>query len=552
MVECGWTEKKIALQIAPSFGIFPSEPVSYANVRYGRSGVKGVETVKTGLTGKTEFCYTRGFTPYVSIQKTDYVFSDRPIREKPEDVSWGSSSEWIKVTGLYKTIFSLKKPVVEIEEVIEKVCKAWKTMADPNVPSKLVTYFAPSLPISISAAEWVCQDLDITERITDVKAKVIIAGSTITEIPISNGYGSRVDIGRLPAFTSILESLTSRGISSIPIEISIPNKDRGDTTFSFNVGIPIPEAEIPIPEVKIPEIRQVCTVGEEQTVRCTDGTRIVTHVCERDPTTGINFWNPTGRPCPTPELGKIAKILTPPDGVLRAFEGMDVTITASVMCGATPSNGEPAILIIDGEQVASNNTTQGFVSFKWTATTEPARTHRVVVSVPKSDNCPTHGEARDSKSITVSRIIPGIEEQLRIEREAYQSQLEILREERRRIREMSLAALAVTPTVPIPIIPSIEPPITPPVEPPTTPLVEPPIEPQPGIIDIPSIITPPTEYPIEIFIDGVLKGPPPLKVEVVPGTYHITVKLTNFTPLDRKVTITEGQTLTITNMEFLL
>ena len=565
MVECGWTEKKIALQITPPFGIFPPEPVSYANVRYGRSGVKGVETVKTNLTGKAEFCYTRGFTPYVSIQKTDYVFSDRPIRKISElgDVSWGSSSEWFKVTGLYKTIFSLKKPVVEVEEVIEKVCKVWKTMADPNVPSKLVTYFTPYLPISISAAEWVCQDLDITERINDVKAKVIIAGSTIAEIPIINGYGSRVDIGRLPAFTSILKSLTSRGISSIPIEISILNKKEGSTIFPFSVEIPTPEVptpEVPTPEVPIPEIRQVCTVGEEQTVRCADGTIIVTHVCEKDPITGINFWNPTGRPCPVPELGKVAKIMVPPDGELRAFEGMDVTITASVMCGASPSHGEPAILIIDGEQVASKNTSQGFVSFKWTATTEPARTHRVVVSVPKSDQCPMHGEARDSKPITVSRIIPGTLEQLRMEREAYQSQLAALREERKRIREMSLAARAAVTPITIPVTPPVElpitPPTTPPVEPPITPPVEPPVgppvEPQPGIIDIPSIITPPTEYPIEIFINGVLKGSPPLEVEVDPGTYHITVKLTNFTPLDRKVTITEGQTLTITNMEFLL
>ena len=143
-----------------------------------------------------------------------------------------------------------------------------------------------------------------------------------------------------------------------------------------------------------------------------------------------------------------------------------------------------------------------------------------------------------------------------MEREAYQSQLATMREERKRIREMSIAERAAVTPITIPVTPPIELPITipvtPPVEPPITPPVEPPVEPQPGIIDIPSIITPPTEYPIEIFIDGVLKGSPPLEVEVDPGTYHITVKLTNFTPLDRKVTITEGQTLTITNMEFLL
>ena len=553
MVECGWNEREIIIKTSPI--------VKNAMVQYGiKEGL--INETKTNSDGIASFCWPATVTVYVSLQKIDYVFSDLLSVPKvpncfypyPQCINWGGSSKWYRMLPWVrsKTIYSFEKPpeLPPVGEVIEKVCKVWKTMAYPNVPSKLVTYFTPSLPISISAAEWVCQDLDITERINDVKAKVMIAGSTIAEIPIINGYGSRVDIGRLTGFTFILNSLTSRGISSIPIEILIPNKDRGDTTFPFNVEIPTPE--VPITEVPIPEIRQVCTVGEEQTVRCADGTIIVTHVCEKDPITGMNFWNPTGRPCPVPELGKVAKIMVLPDGELRAFEGMDVTITASVMCGASPSHGEPAILIIDGEQVASKNTSQGFVSFKWTATTEPARTHRVVVSVPKSDKCPMHGEARDSKPITVSRIIPGIEERLRIEREAYQSQLEAMREERRRIREMSLAARAATLPTTIPVIPSIEPYTTPPVEPPITPPVEPPVEPQPGVIDIPSIITPPTEYPIEIFIDGVLKGSPPLKVEVDPGTYHITVKLTNFTPLDRKVTITEGQTLTITNMEFLL
>lgn len=352
-----------------------------------------------------------------------------------------------------------------------------------------------------------------------------------------------------PAYAPALPTV----VGTIQIEILIPNKVSGHKIYTFDVDI---IAAVPEVEVEIPEVRPVCTVGEEQTVRCADGTIIVTHVCEKDPITGINFWNPTGRPCPVPELGKVAKILVPPDGELRAYEGMDVTITASVMCGASPSHGEPAILIIDGEQVASNNTSQGFVSFKWTATTEPARTHRVVVSVPKSDKCPMHGEARDSKPIIVSRIIPGIQEQLRIEREAYQSQLATMREERKRIREMSLAARAAVTPITIPVTPPVElpitPPTTPPFEPPITPPVEPPVEPQPGIIDIPFIPTPPTKYLIEIFIEGVLKGPPPLKVEVDPGTYHITVKLTNFTQLDRKVTIAEGQTLTITDMEFLL
>ena len=203
---------------------------------------------------------------------------------------------------------------------------------------------------------------------------------------------------------------------------------------------------MPRPEVRIPDSEQICVLGDKKTARCADRTDITTHVCEQDATTGLNQWMPTGRPCPQPQLGKTARILTSAEGDLRAYEGMDVTIAASVMCGATPSNGEPAFLIIDGEQVGSKKTIQGFVTFTWKATTEPARTHRIVVRIPKSDQCPAHDEASDSKTITVSRIIPGIEEQLRIEREEYKSQLGLLREERKRIRELS-TTIPVTSTV---------------------------------------------------------------------------------------------------------
>jgi hypothetical protein len=74
----------------------------------------------------------------------------------------------------------------------------------------------------------------------------------------------------------------------------------------------------------------------------------------------------------------------------------------------------------------------------------------------------------------------------------------------------------------------------------------------PGIIEIPAVEAPPGfEYP-NIFIDGVLKGPPPLTIEVDPGKHEIRVDLKNFTPLYRNVTLTEGQTLSVTDMRFTL
>ena len=323
------------------------------------------------------------------------------------------------------------------------------------------------------------------------------------------------------------------------IKIKIPNKD-GVTYKIFTYTVTIPGIRLE------PVIKPICTEGEEKRITCPDGTVIVTHICKKDPTTGINRWAPTGKPCPPLELGKVARILVAPDGELRAYEGMDITITASVMCGATPSNGEPAILLVDGVEIARKNTSQGFVSLKWTATAEPSRTHKICISVPKSEQCPMYGGARDCRTITVSRMIPGIEEQLRLEREEYQARLDALREERKRIREMSLAAAAAAREAAGVTIPVTEIIPTPPVE-----EVEP-EEPHPGIIYIPSIPAPPlTEYPINIFIDGVLKGTPPLRVEIPPGTHTIKVELKNFTPLHRTVTVVEGQTLTITDLEFI-
>ena len=215
MVECGWTEKKITLQITPPFGIFPPKPVSYANVRYGKMIGVAEETIKTDLTGKAEFCYLRGFTPYVSIQKTDYVFSDRPITLLPTgqpstEQSWGASSEWIKVPGLYKTIFSFKKPVElppveevidEVEEVIEKIIEeVCRTEADPTVPAALSAYF----PISIRNAKWICDG--IPENITGTGI-IRIKGSEVARIPIRNGYGSPINLGTTPVFRDLLKEL---------------------------------------------------------------------------------------------------------------------------------------------------------------------------------------------------------------------------------------------------------------------------------------------------------------------------------------------------------
>ena len=276
----------------------------------------------------------------------------------------------------------------------------------------------------------------------------------------------------------------------------------------------------------LPPVPEVCEIGDEQTVTCPDGTIIVTAKCQKDPVTGRNRWVPTGKPCPPLELPKTVEILTYPKGAsLEAFDGQDVTITAAVMCGASPSSGEAATLTVDGTKTAFGTTSGGFVSFKWKATVEPSRTHKICVSVPKSSACPKFGDAADCKIITVSRVIPSVTEQLLKEREAYLSELEAKRKERERIRELVL--LATTPILP---------PITLPVL---------------TFISIPSVPKPAKiPYPVNISIDGVFVGSPPVKEDVDPGIHMILAELKGMAPIYKKVSVKSGDTLTITDIAF--
>jgi hypothetical protein len=249
---------------------------------------------------------------------------------------------------------------------------------------------------------------------------------------------------------------------------------------------------------------------------------------------------------PEIELGKVVKIITYPEGAeLEAYDGQEITVTASVMCGLTRSSGEEAVFEADGIEAARTNTSNGFVSFKWKATVEPARAHKLCVSVPKSGNCPNFGSARDCRMIAVSRIRPGIEEQLKKEREEYRKSLQAIEDERRRIRELyqtvpiseAEAAASAAPAPTISITPEITPEIT--------------VPPRLGTIVIPSIPKPiKIGFPINIKIDGESKGEPPVSVDVEPGTHIITAELRGFTPISKKVKVESDQTVTITDIIF--
>lgn len=328
---------------------------------------------------------------------------------------------------------------------------------------------------------------------------------------------------------------------TVTITIRIPAvEDKPEFVYSREVAVP----EIPVerPEIELPEI---CEIGEEKRITCPGGTEIVAARCERNPTTGRNYWKLTGNTCPPLELGKTVKIITYSEGAeFEAYDGQELTVTASVMCGLTRSSGEQAIFEVDAVEVSRANTSNGFVSFKWKATVEPSRSHKLCVYAPKSDKCPNYGSARDCKTIFVSRQVPGVEEQLKKEREAYQLSLKAMEEERKRIRELYQTVPAATVEAEAQVIsPTIS--ITPEITPEIT------IPPRLGTIKIPSIPKPiKIEFPIDIKIDGESKGSPPISADVEPGTHIVTAELRGFTPISRKVRVESGQTVTISDIIF--
>lgn len=137
-----------------------------------------------------------------------------------------------------------------------------------------------------------------------------------------------------------------------------------------------------------------------------------------------------------PALPKTVKIET----LKQAFMGQEVPIMVTVFCGAKPSTGEWAALYIGATKVDEQKTSGGRVVFRWVA--EPG-THKIIVDVPPSDFCPQSG--RSSTEIDVSSEVPEIYEKLAREREAYKLEREKILEQRRKIREMEVAAPIVSP-----------------------------------------------------------------------------------------------------------
>jgi hypothetical protein len=181
---------------------------------------------------------------------------------------------------------------------------------------------------------------------------------------------------------------------------------------------------------------KICEEGEKRSPHtCWDKSTINTEVCRS------NAWVPSGESCPTMLPRRVMEMAIPTIG----YVGQAIEIVVQAYCGVALSSGEPAILVIDGEEIRTKNTLAGLVSFKWTAA--GVGMHNVCANIPVNPNCPVPGSV--CKTITVSAYVAELSEQIKAEKAAYTTELERLRKLRDIEREM-LAKVGVPGKVSIP------------------------------------------------------------------------------------------------------
>jgi PEGA domain. len=349
--------------------------------------------------------------------------------------------------------------------------------------------------------------------------KVLLSGQASYADVVVSGTVAPIapDVAGVP--TSPVSGEVCTDAYNTDLVIKIPNKDGGFKSYTYNVLVP-----------------QVCTPGMPE-----------------PPAVPI----PPVIPEPFLPGGKTVKILsTTGYNLPNAYVGKTVEIIAGVLCGTEKSDGEYAILTLDGTPIAEGRTGEsslgaGFVSFKWTVEGESGP-RKLCVRVPKSDECPDYSEAVDCKVMMVSSVRPPIEEQLEAERGELRDRLDLIRHEREVAEALQKGDVDLPSYSTLPEITLPEP------EPVPEPVIEDVIEEveeqveQIGTIKIPSIPIPdklnllPT-----VSIDKVLIGSPPISTDVAAGKRQIKVELKGLTPIYKTVTVEPGQVITITDISFI-
>ncbi|MBU0847146.1 hypothetical protein KKH23_08140, partial [Patescibacteria group bacterium] len=113
---------------------------------------------------------------------------------------------------------------------IPDICTAWETAASISLPGQLN---ALSVPVNISNAKWNCPSLSTSEPINGIGRLKI--GTFLVNFNINNGLAG-FDLKDKLSLSALLSSLAS--LSNINVEIMIPDKDSGYTTFTELISIP--------------------------------------------------------------------------------------------------------------------------------------------------------------------------------------------------------------------------------------------------------------------------------------------------------------------------
>lgn len=282
---------------------------------------------------------------------------------------------------------------------------------------------------------------------------------------------------------------------TVRVNILIPNRDVGYTSYTYNVSVPtVTPVDVVIP-VGVPTISK---------------TLIVTRI---------------------------------PSSV---FTGDTRTLIGAVDVGGSPVTGEPVVLKVDGVVVDETVTSNGVFVFEYTF--DEAGSRKLVFESPATSAYPDYG--RDVKRVSVSSVSPDIAERARIEHEEYVARREALAEKRITIPEFGYEPIfrRDVSTVPAVEIPFDEPEI---------PFDEPEVQiPTRGSIHvdlpIPPVDMPLIEIPVAVWVDNIFKGNAPITVsDIKVGPHSVVLKMAGFNSPVMIVEVNENEVSYVTGVEMI-
>jgi hypothetical protein len=281
----------------------------------------------------------------------------------------------------------------------------------------------------------------------------------------------------------------------VRVDILIPNRDAGYTSYTYDVSIP---AVAPI-GVKVP-------IG-------------------------------------VPTISKTLIVTRIPSSV---FTGDTRTLIGAVDVGGLPVTGEPVVLKVDGVVVDETVTSNGVFVFEYLF--DEAGSRKLVFESPATSAYPDYG--RDVKRVSVSSVSPDIAERARIEHEEYIARREALAEKRIAIPEFGYEPIFRRD---VSIVPVVE---TPPIVP-EIPFVEPEVQiPTRGLIHvdlpIPPVDMPLIEIPVAVWVDNIFKGNAPITVsDIKVGPHSVVLKMAGFNSPVMTVEVNENEVSYVTDVEMI-